>query len=585
MKRELILITLLSFSLLALTLLTLPHGYNAQPSPYLHVEITPFAYWAGLCATICGILAIVIPKGQKKSFYSVGFLFVLLLTVYVYDVPKLFYPNPIYNDTYIFIGETLFTLSYGHIGYGHSLVTPGLALFSSQLCMITGANQLAIAEAILFIIPLAFMFAFYLTAKMFVGKRVALLACLFFMAIDWMSFQYNRQSFSFMLQIFMLYALFRIFMDESASLPMYTVVVVSYVVLTMSHPVSSLLVIIVSLVTAVLSYLMSNRRAQHIFRVREGVLKLRRQARKAAFVAVIFSIIWFSWSAYSGENLNIVIGTLDETVQGLFASAHGGQLGGLAISYTSAYLPVVRLRIAEVAFEAAVGAVLALLALIGISLLYSRVITRTGLILSSWFFGSMSISVFGLFGNWLQLLYRPFLHALPVFSILLALFVISRNSAFEDAIRRRGKMITKALAMIALAVMIIFLLLTPLTMNTDSSFMYAPTVYLMEVNYLTRYGNGTIATFQPGSEFGYYQLLNNASSIYIVDYSDLGEQYQARIIATTYMGFAKDAFFVFSPPLTQTMENLESSTSHPNLAKIYCADPWNTAYFNESNTP
>jgi hypothetical protein len=572
MKRNTItfLIVLLSISALLLTLSTLPRAYNAQPSPYLHVEITPVAYWIGFCATISGILAIIVSKDEKRVSYSLGLLFVLLLAVYIYDVPKLFYANPVYTDTYIFVGEMLFTLRYGHFGYEHSLETPGLAVFSSQFSMITSLNSVAIAEAVLFIIPLASIFAVYLIAKMFANKRVALLACLFFMAINWWGFSFNRQSFAFMFGLYVSYFTFTSLLRSARA--WYAMAMLSFFVLVVLHPITSLLLIITVLAIAVFTYLLSLIRRPSL---EDKAPSARNLSIRAISIAIIFSIMWLSWSIYTRTNLQYAIFTIDEAVRWLFGGLNPLQRAGeLVGGYTGAYLPIVNLRYVEMIFEGIVGIALAIIALMRINS-YPK-----NIILSSWFFGSMSIAVFGFYGNWLQLLYRPFLHALPGFSILMAWAILSRKNPAKN--KGFSKEILKATKWLAVSAMLLFLLCTPLTMYAQASFMYPPNAYFAESNRIAQIANGTIATFGFSSVFGYSQLVNNASYATVVQY-DPSYQNQYRTIITDYRGYALDAFFVNVPSNTYSYNALETEfAQNPGFAKVYDGDTWDRAYVNQT---
>jgi hypothetical protein len=574
MKRNTItvLIVLLSISILFATLLTLPRVGIAQPDPYFHVKITPVIYWIGFSLAIFVTLGIVFSKKEGSGRYGLGLFSVMLLSIYVYDIPRLFYANPIYTDTYIFVGEMLFTLRYGHLGFGHALETPGLAVFSSQFSMITGVNYVAIAEAILFIIPLASIFAVYLIAKMLVSKRVALLACLFFMAINWWGFSFNRQSFAFMFSLYVSYFTFTSLLRRDGSLPWYVMAMLSFFVLVVLHPISSLLLIITVLAIAVFTYLLFLIRRPSL----EGKASLARNLPiRATSIAIIFSIMWLSWNIYTRTNLQQAISTIDEAVGWLFGGLNPLQRAGeLVGGYTGVYLPIVNLRYAEMIFEGIVGTALAIITLIKINS-YPK-----NIILSSWVFGSMSIAVFGFYGNWLQLLYRPFLHALPGFSILMAWAILSRKNLAKN--KGFSKEILKVAKGLIVSAMLLFLLCTPLTMYSQAPFMYPPNAYFAESNRIAQIANGTIATFGFSSVFGYSQLVNNASYAAAVPYDPLNQS-QYRTIITDYIGYAKDAFFVNVPSNTYSYNALETEfAQNPGFAKVYDADAWDRAYVNQT---
>ena len=575
MKRNTItiLIVLLSISILLATLFTLPRIDKAQPDPYFHVRITPIIYWIGFSLAVLVTLGIVFSKNEGSVRYGLGLFSVMLLSIYVYDIPKLFYINPIYTDTYIFVGELLATLRYGHIGWGHSYATPGLALFSSQFSLITGIDHIIVAQIVLLIIPLITIFFIYVIAQLFFDKRVALLACLFCISINWMGFAFNRQSFAFVLYMFVCFSIFRIFLRKSVSLSWYVMVVLSYVALVISHPVSSLLMIITLSATVFFACLMFLVR--RVFRTSETFLAWRNLAIKLMLLIVFFSIIWLSWNVYTGVNLDYALRTLDETTRGLFGLGRREQWGGIVTSYTNVYIPIVRLRQLEIVFEAAIGTILTILALIKIKSYLKKII------LPLWFISCMSISIFGFYGNWLQLLYRPVLHAFPAFSILLARFIISKNRAHTGS-RYEMKMAFKIFKVVAMSAMLFFLICIPLTMYSHAPFIYPPTVYLRQTDHVVQHGNGTIAVFERGSEFGYYQLLRDAYHTSLVSYN-FSNHYEYKTIITGHRAQAKDGFFVYTPPLTYIMEILETkSVECPTFAKVYDSDSWHRVYVNQT---
>jgi len=568
-----ILIVSLSVSILFATLLTLPRIDTAQPDPYFHVKITPVIYWIGFCLAIFVTLGIVFSKREASGHYGLGLFPVMLLSVYVYVIPHLFYINPIYTDTYIFVGELLYTLRYGHIGWGHSYETPGLALFSSQFSLITGIDHIIVAEILQLVIPLIMIFLVYVVAQLFVSKRIALLACLFSISINWMGFVFNRQSFGLLLFMLVCYLMFKILASKAKILPWNLLLILSFSALVFSHPISSLLVIITAFLVAVFAYLVPVIR--RFWRVQEDSFEWRRLMIRAISQTAVFSIIWLLWNTYVGVNIDYAIRTFDETFRGILGLAHIEQPGALTPNYTSTYLPIIGLRMLEMIFVATIGTILAILVLVKVHA------HPKNIILSSWFIGCMSLSVFGFYGNWLQLLYRPFLHAYPAFSTLLAWFIVSRNSIHIE-IGFRTKLVFRIAKGLSVGIMLFFLLIIPLTMYSHAPFMYPPRVYYRETIHVVQHGNGTIAVFEIGSEYGYYQLLTNASYTSAVPYMPSSNR-EYRTIMTGYRGYIKDAFFVYTPSLTHIMETFEIKfAEHPSFAKVYDADSWHKVYVNQT---
>jgi len=555
------------------TLLSLPRIDTVEADPYFHVNNTPVMYWIGFCLTISVTLLIILSKKIGDGRYGLGFFSAMLSALYVYVIPKLFYVNPIYTDTYIFVTELLSTLRSGHVGWGHSYATPGLALFASQFSLITGIDHILVAEILSLVIPLITVFFVYVTAQFVVGKRAALLACLLYMSVNWMGFAFNRQSFALILQMFVIYGIFKIYSRRSVSLSWYTVTILSYVALVFIHPLSSLFILITPVSLVALFFLRSLVKRFLPINV-QGKIASRSIILRTLIISVIFSVIWLSWNIYADVNLYYLIQSLSETMQGLFMTINPTEHAGTIFpSYTQEYVPIINLRMYMLIFEAIVGTVLAFF------ILLKRNTDWKVLIVSLWFILWISMFVLGLYGNWLQLLYRPFLYSFPLFALLLAWFIVPKSGTL-----RRGNSIRKmaltAMRGIILSCSLFFLLTVPLAMYTNASIMYPPTAYLQELDHITLYGNGSVAIIFSSSELLYYQLLNNASATFtwtdntanITDYS---------CIVTTFRAYTKGAFNVYDPPLPQSIMELEQNILNNSsfaFAKVYDGDSWHRIY-------
>lgn len=569
-----VLIVLLLVSSFLATLLTLPRIDTPKPDPYFHVKITPPIYWIGFGLTIFVTMLIILSKKIGQGRYGLGFFSVMLSTLYVYVIPKLFYVNGIYTDTYIFVGELLYTLRSGHVGWGHSYATPGLALFSSQFSLITGIDHMVVTKIILFVIPLITIFFVYVIAQFFSGKRMALLVCFLYISINWMDFAFNRQSFALMLQMFVIYGLFRVFSRRNVPLSWYVVTVLSYVALVFTHHLSSLFILTTPVFLVVSTCLVSL--VKRIFhKTVHDQIAMRSLVLRALLLSAVFSLVWLSWNLSTDVNFYYTVRSITETIQGLFfninPSAHAETI--IPTYYTSTYLPITNLRLFALFFEAIIGMTFASYAII------KKETEWKVIIISSLFIACMFISVFGLYSGWLGLLYRPFAYGFSIFSLLSAWFIMPniRNRSRRNFIR---KMASTAMRGIILIGSIFFILTLPLTMYAHAPFMYPPTAYLREADYITRYGNGSIAIFLSSSEIGYYQLLNNASATFtwtdntanITDYSG---------IVTTFRAYTKSAFIVYVPPLPQSIMELEQNilnNSSYAFAKVYDGDSWHRIY-------
>ena len=579
MKRNTItvLIVLLSVSILFATLLTLPRIDKAQPDPYFHVKITPIIYWIGFSLAIFVTLGIVFSKKERSGRYGLGLFSVMLLSVYVYDIPKLFYVNRIYTDTYIFVGELLHTLRYGYLGSGHAQETPGLALFSSQFSLITGIDYIIVAEILQLIIPLLTIFFIYMIGKLFTNKRVALLACLTFISINWIGFNFNRQSLALVLQMFTYYGVFKAFSFKSRlRLSWGAMILLSYATLVIFHPLSSLLVPLTTLSLIALTYLSSL--ARHFWHTTANNESISRRTLiiRASQLSLAFLAIWFSWNIYVYKNWDSLVATILKTIQEFTGQPNPVEPAKSFVSgYSNTYLPIVYLRMLEFAYEAIIGTLLAFIAVVRMKP------RRKSIILLSWFVSCMFISPSGLYtGHFFD---RTFLHAFPVFSIFFAWFIIPKIPKSRQPKSNR-KAWLKAIKGFFLGTMIIFMLMLPITIYCNTPFMYPPTSYLKEMDYTTRYGNGYIAVFEASSGIGYFKLLNNASNI-IVDFEyNITTATEYGTVVTTFRSYTKDAFIIQQPSLTQSITDLENKfTKNPIFARVYDADSWHRIYVKQSD--
>jgi hypothetical protein len=266
-------------------------------------------------------------------------------------------------------------------------------------------------------------------------------------------------------------------------------------------------------------------------------------------------------------NIDYAIRTIDESFRGLFGLPHLEQPGILTPSYTSVYLPVVQLRFVEILFAIMIGVVL------GVAIMFTESSRPRNAILFAWFGGSIWLVLFGFFGNWLQLLLRPFLHAYIIASMLFAWFILMYQKSKRVIVRY-----TKS---VLLCTMLIFLAVIPLTMYSQAPFMYLPRIYFAETEHLVRYGNGTIAVFETGSEYGYYRLLYNLNSTKLVSYEQNYTEYKT--VVTGHRGYIKDAFFIYTPSLTDLMNRFEDELADPvHFSKVYDGDSWHRVYFNQT---
>jgi len=563
-----LLIALLLISVFIATILMLPHIDEVQPDPYFHVRATPAIYWIGFGLAILVSMGIVFFKKEAKAYCGLGLFSIMLLSAYVYDIPRLFYANPIYTDTYLFVGELFSTISHGYVGSGHAQETPGLALFSSQFCLVTGIGYLIIAEIVQLIIPLLVIFLVYMVGQRFANKRVALLACLAFMSVDWIGFYFNRQSFAFMLQLFVYFCILgSLLLKSRLRRSWYVISLLSYSALVISHPLSSLVVLLTTLVLVASLYFSF---------VRARLMPKKVLMIRVSTLLLAFFIIWLSWNIYVNETLGSLVTAIIQMVREFAGQPNPLEPAkSFVTGYTSVYLLVVDLRLFTFVSEAIIGMILGLYAI-------SRM--RSGsksIILLSWFIACMSIAPLGLYiGHFLD---RSFLNAFPVFSILIAWFTIARTPENSQP-RHNRKIWLKITKGVLIGSMIVFILALPVTMYCDTPFMYPPTAYLAEMNHVTKYGYGYVAIYEVDSAIGYFKLMNNGSNVFIdfqYDYTTITDY---GTIGTSFRAYTKPAFVAEQPSSTESIVTLEKGFErNPIFAKVYDGDLWHNIFVKQNN--
>lgn len=560
------------FSLLVATVLMLPSIDNVRPDPYFHIKVTPNIYWIGLSLSIIIVLVVIFsnkPKNLLRTFLGPASL--TFLAVFVYVIPKLMYVTPIWTDTFLFVSEVLYTLRYGLVGLGHAQETPGLALFSSQFSLTTGISPTMIAELVPYVISLVTILYIYMVARLFLNRRAALLACLTFIAVNWIGFYFNRQSFAIMFLILTLYCMFKVISLRVVSPFRYIILLLSYVVLVISHPFASLVVVVNTFALVALILLMNligrHRPAmsQDNYRAKQVLLS------KASQLSITLLIIWLAWQIFTYSSLDLAIRSTIEAFKQFYSMPIPTEHVGKIISgYSAEYYPIVGLRFILVIFEAITGTILALL------VLFKRSKWR-GIVLSSWFLSTTMLSLWGLYMY--HFFDRAFYYSLAPFSVLLAWFIFGRNI-------KSGKVSIKIVKGSLLSALILFTFILPITMYSNTPFFFPPTVHLTEIDYITRYGNGSIAVMGGGAQIAYYVFLNNASNISMQGKYDTINITEYNVIVTGFRIFTYSAYYSFNPPLIQSINELEENLTmnpRPSFAKVYDADPWHKIYARQGN--
>ena len=578
MERSIFILAIL-FSLLVATALRLPSIDNVNPDPFFHIKVTPNIYWIGFSLSIIIVLAVIFSnKPRNTGSRFLGLASLMFLAIFVYIIPKLMYVTPIWTDTFLYVSEVLYTLRYGLIGLGHAKETPGLALFSSQFSLTTGISHTMIAELVPYAMSLITILYVYMIARLFVHRRAALLACLTFIAVNWIGFYFNRQSFAIMFLTLTWYCIFKVLSLRVVSPSRYVILLLSYVVLAISHPFASLVVIVntFAIVALVLLMNLTGRHRpvmpQDNYRAKQVLLS------KALQLSITLLIIWLSWQIFTYSSLDLAIRATIEAFEQFFGMPIPAEHVGTILSgYTAEYYPIVELRFILAIFEAITGTILALL-LLFVGSKWRGVRSKWGgIVLSSCFLSTTILSLWGLYAH--HFFDRTFYYSLAPLSVLLAWFILGRKTKFR-------KVSIKIVKGSLLGALILFMFVLPITMYSNTPFFFPPMVHSTEIDFTTRYGSGSIVVMGGEAEIGYYVFLNNASNVSIQGKYDTINITDYMIIVVGFRAYTKTAFISSEPPLIQSINELEENLTmnpRPSFAKVYDADPWHRIYARQGN--
>lgn len=571
------------------TVVSLPQIDLTEPDPYFHVKATPIAYWIGflICLVIAGVCSFLsLKKNMTKNLKLFGFLSLLGLMVYIYVFPRLMYVNKIYVDTYLFLGETLHVLRYGVVGFGWATETPGLSVFSAQLSLVSGINYITIADFLPQILPFIFIIVLYVLSR-YTVKGYALLACLIFVAFNWLGFVFNRQSFSTVLQLFTWYLVIRMLLKKDIDLRLFLLAFLSYISLVVSHPASPFALTLNMLGVAIFALLVNFRARFRSRAVDDQKDAGRRLYIRTMPIALFFLIIWIAWQVYVGGALFSAISNAFYALYEMVASPSPvSQLGGVISGYTSNYNPIVLLRLFVVMVVVAMGVIFAFLAVLKKSNLKN-------LVISAWFLSTAALNVYVLYSHsWIE---RPFLYSLPAFSILSAIFLhsLNHNSTKQNRTLNynpsKQNRIIRGFGVAFLGLVILLVSLNPLIMYSHNPIAFPPTSYLKELDFVTKYGERTVIIFGGGAEVGYYILLNNASidlwseeALYDANLNfSMEKMYNVSLLCSSFRVFTKEAFVQVDSSVKEIFDSPQSIK--PGFTRIYDATSWHMVYMNQIN--
>lgn len=556
-----------SYALIFISVFTLPHFERAEPNPYFQYNNMPPAYWIGVSTSLIGSLLSVFTPREGNSYRGLGLSGLFSLVLFTNVIPKLMYRNQIWLDTYPYVNEVVNILNTNHVGAGQAIETPSLSLFTSQLALITGLDYIVVVEFISLLIPLIIYLLTYLLAKLFIGDRAAVITVLVYLGLNSFGLWFHRGSFSLMIQLITWYCFIKLIITRLRS--WYALMLLSFVLLTLSHPLTSFFVI-VSIVAPLI-----------LIRIRSIMLKLIRKDQKIlgldifnkiplSWISLGLFLIWSSWFSIL-HNTKFLMGRIYK----IFKILPSGPASIISpTTYTSGYYIIVLLSFYELVFGIIIGSILT------IFYVFKKKFDWKLTILSSWFLSAMFVVATMFVLKLSEYADRPFKYSFPALGMLIGWFIVRFDyKSKKKTLAVMGKV---GLFMILSS----FIIVLPLTMYSFMSFVYPSTSNLQFDDFLTKKAHGLVGVIGGHEDIFHYVFKNNAQAKFEVTYNTNLTTMPYNVIAVTFRAYAKDAYLRFQPPMLQSLKKLdEKLTTDPtlNFARIYTADHWQFIYANNTN--
>ncbi len=517
----------------------------ASPDPYFHLIHSPTIYWVGFITTIFIISFNIYSNSQIKQNML---LTLFLLFYYTYVVPILLYKNKIYTDTYIFLGELLYVLNNGNIGWGHSDITPALSLLSAQFSILSSMDLINVAELFQFIIPLlALIFLYTFTKYLLINEKAALISIIAYMSGNWMNhvFHFNRQSLGLSYQIFIYFLIWYFFIYDNYQKSIFyssIILLISYFGLVIIHSFSSALVSLnLILITLFLFIIQKTYIFNSIKKYIDDHIFENNFIYKMFLMSISCTIIWIIWSVYTEHNITYIINTIQFTINRYVLQPNPIREGVKFISgYTESYYPIILTRTASSFLYTLISIILT------IYISIKNKINRKTLLLSTWLISCFIIFPTGLWTG--EFIDRGFLHIFIVFSIISSWFITKEIT---------NNVLVNHLKTLLLILIFFFTLVLPLTKYSNTPFMYPPDEYLEYNDYLSKYGYGQIAELGQSSVTGYYILQNNRTVVYPNVPYNISTISEYNTITTTFRYYSKETFTQTNPEYNNIIKNIE----------------------------
>jgi hypothetical protein len=571
----------LSYALIFISVVIMPHFEKAEPNPYFQFNNLPTTYWLGISASIVSLLLGLFSRKEAYSYRALGLSSLFSLSIYTNVIPRLMYKNEIYLDLYPYVAEVAHILFYGHAGEYRAAITPvgfrlpdtpGPSFFASQFALVTGLNYSVTTVIISFLFSILIVIGVYLFAQTLVEWRAALVSVLVYIGFNQFGFYYCRGDFSSILIPFAGYGIMKLFITRKRS--WYTVMSLFYFVLVLSHPAYSLFVVVTMVAPILLIkgggyfFKLINRRdyQENLRNTHLDKLQLNRNV-------ITCFLIWGSWFLiYTYSNLFV------SRVRTRFTILSYNPTGIISpAQYTSQYYPIVLLSFYDLLAICFMGFSFALF------YVFRKKTDWKIVTISSWLIGLLFL-IGGLF------VFKMSSYTSSLFKICFPLLGVLIGKFFTENFSNVKKKTSVTITKYALfGIIFSFIVVLPLTEYSFMAFVYPSGAYLGEVDYLTMRARGSAAIIGGHEEFSYYILVNNASARFM--YGELGKSHLLmtnismlsgyNIIAVVYRAYAKDGYDLYQPPMWQLVQQLQGRLvidADLRFARIYDADSWDFAY-------
>lgn len=551
-------LTVFSLLFLTITTLTVPR-IETSSDIFLYVKSLPITYWAGLISSIL----VCVWKEKRPKFVIINSI---AIAYYLFAIPNIVYIFCGSRDAYGHISRALHLVKVKHLGAIGIESFPGAYISAAMFLLITEIKPLHMLKAYSLFFTIMTALTVYLIARTLTKNvDVSLLAIL---GLLWFGAHFGKHTYGYMLWNF--FWLFLILYIRKTNLCTSIACLLTYIALTISHPMPSFLIPLITLLYSFVQYLSRSDRA---------ISKHDHYP-----MLLLTTIIWCLWYIVSGFFVKPLVNLLKSILEVREPLSHLRYFA----PYSSEYLKVVYLRAFSSLFAIASGATISVLILFRKSdnistLLAVGTLFCVGVFISP--FTSLTLAN----------LNRATEHMLIFYTPLLSIFLKKRM--FESGF------IEKVFANAMFSVFIALILLMPITTFTSSMpYMHIPTIShemasFLSINYMPRSDDKLNL---PNIAIEYHSILHNNFPLYYKWRSaeGLGRLYFLRdestfikaigeynLIVISHTYFVLDNFRIYDPPFKMFLAHLiEALNSDSRFNMVYMNSPFCLIYLREKES-